>query len=110
MWFARLIYSLSQWIIGTLYGDRLPTIVGGKNPLEILNFRNVVDHDVWKSRVLDQEVLMIILRCVKAFERIDARGDCAGEYPRFIQLRNVCLCDLFLRFVSIENVGSILRS
>src|SRR5437867_9157494 len=85
-----------EGLIGTLYGDRLPTIVGRKNLLEILNLRNVVDHDVRKLWVLDEKVLMIVFRRIKAFERINPRDDGASEYPGFIQLRYVCLCDPFL--------------
>src|SRR6266581_2268973 len=85
-----------QGLFGTLYGDRLPTIVGRKNLLEILNLGNVVDHDVRKLWVLDEKVLMIVFRRIKAFERINPRDDSASEYPGFIQLRYVCLCDPLL--------------
>src|SRR2546425_9063511 len=51
-WLAKYVITL----IRTLYGDGLPAIVGRKDLLEILKFRNVIDHDVGPVGVLDEKV------------------------------------------------------
>src|SRR6266446_4191037 len=97
-------------LIRTLDGDGLPAIVGRKDLLEILNFRNVIDHDVGPLGVLDEKVLVIVFRRIKPFEWIHTRHDWPAEYLGSVQLRYICLCNLLLRFIRIENVGSILRA
>jgi len=82
---------------------RLFHIERGESPLEILDLGDVVPGNVRIGRMVEQIVLVIILRRVKTLERIHARDYCALEEVRLVELRDVGLGNPLLRRVGIKD-------
>ena len=82
----------------------------GIGTLEIVDLREIVDHDVGVGRVQHQKVLMILLRGVEALERLDLGDDRRVEQAGLVELIDIRLGDLGLLGVLREDGGAILRA
>src|SRR5271154_1399601 len=73
-----------------------------------LDLGQIVDPDVGGIGVLDQIVLMIILRRIKALQRFYPGGDRAGENMRRVQLGNIGARSRFLFGTGGKDFGTVL--
>src|ERR1700685_3021371 len=72
-----------SWLAG-IGQHRTPTVELGKGLLEIPDLGHVEHGDVRGGRVVNQVILMVILRGVKPLERIHARNDRSRKRMRLI--------------------------
>src|ERR1019366_2884722 len=71
--------------------------------IEVFDFGQVVEDDIRIRRIMNQEVLMVVLRRVKALQRVYLRDDRPGKSTRFLKLTNVSLGNPLLRIIGVEN-------
>jgi hypothetical protein len=70
-----------------------------KHPLQIVDLRQIVEHDVWIGRVQHREVLVIVFRPKEAAQRPELRDDRTREHLRLVELGDIRRGDLLLFIV-----------
>jgi hypothetical protein len=85
--------------------DRIRAIDIGEEMLQVLDFRQVVVHDVGMAGVSRQEVLMVILSRIEFPIRLDLGNDRRIEDARLVELGDIGLGDP--RLLGASLVGKI---
>src|SRR5579864_5247137 len=85
------------------HGDRLIAILIGEQPLQVGDFRLVVDDDVRIGRVQNQKVLVVVLGRIKTLEGFELGHDRRLEDVSLIELGHIGFRNPLLLVVGIEN-------
>src|SRR5690606_11090183 len=85
-------------------------IVGAVGAGQVVDLGLIVDDDVWAVRMPRQVILVVVLRRIKALQRLYCRGQRAGIGAGAVELRDVGFRDLALRRVDREDGRAVLRS
>ena len=81
----------------------------GKQALQGLDLRQIVDDDIRIVRVTRHEVLMMVLGRIEIPARLGFSDDRAIEHMRLVELDDVRLGDAHLLRICRENCRAILR-
>src|SRR3984957_10186024 len=92
------------------HGDRRVAILIGKQPLQIADFRLVVDDDVRVGRVQYQKVLVIVLGRIKTLEGFELGHDRRFEDVGLIELGDITFGNPLLLVIGIEDRRAIGRA
>src|SRR5215813_1976301 len=85
-------------------------VASREDPLEVLDLGQVVEDDVRVRRMPEEKVLMVGLGGVEGAESVHTSDDGPGECLALLELGDVRLRDPPLRFVGVEDAGSILAA
>src|SRR5262245_4035069 len=100
--------DLSIGLRGSRY--RLLPVASRKDLLEVLDLGQIVDDDIRVRRMPEQEILMVGLGGVEGAQCVHPSDDGPGERLTLLELGDVGLRDPPLRFVGVEDAGSILAA